>query len=142
LSNDERRRVTNPEDLWKLEVLKEISPAYQRNLWASFLVKDWNHYDKHVRTPWINDDIYFLGNRLGHTPSRNEVIRDMREKHLAERALLFYVMSHPEKTTLKNNLGYARSLSVGAFLETLEEVSGRKYLDKFGFDKFDVDLDN
>ena len=137
LGDDERRLVGNRSDLWKLEVLHEMSVRELDVLAQCFVPKDQINYNEHFRANWRRDWEYFLGQRVGHNPTHQEREEDLRRNHLEQRALLFHVMDSPDSILLQEGLPYQHRLEVEVFLGTIEEISGARYLEKFGFTRED-----
>jgi len=123
LSEDERRLAEDKkEDLWKLQILHEIHVRELEVLAGCFIVKDGRHYDENVRKGWEDTCEYFLGQRLGRSPTLAERDEYFAGNHLRDKELLFYVISYPDKVGMKDDLAYERKQILEAFLETVEEI--------------------
>ena len=137
--SESARKLVRPDDVWKVSLIDGLSPAYKRSLWGCFLVKDWKHYKMNARDPWKEQELYFLGEHLHHSPTRVEWRKDVRDTGLLSRSLLVYVLTCPDRVELRNNLGGSRKALVEEFLRTAQEVSGIRYSDFFGSDRFVVE---
>jgi hypothetical protein len=122
---------------WEKGLIDGMSPAFLKNLFRCFLPQDHSHYVENVRNGWKQDGMFFLGEKLRHEPSRVEWMHEARETHLCERALCHYVLVHPEKVSLKNNLDNSKRLLVEMFLEEADGAAaeagepGRGYAEHF-----------
>lgn len=80
------------------EIISEIdSLSYDKLLeYSNFYPQDLRHYII-IQKKWMQDEVYYLGIKLGHNPSSSEFEKDLQETKNAERFRAFYCLRYPEK---------------------------------------------
>lgn len=67
----------------------------------TYIVTDLGHY-MGLQIHWLEEEKYYLGIKLNHNPTNEEVIDAWVRHHNSERFRAFYVLRYPEKV-VKNS---------------------------------------
>lgn len=98
LSPPEIAIVNDPENLIYLARVKRLSEPelerYDRFIWKSPAIRK-----KYMREQkeWLNQERYFLGQKLGHFPGDDELAADFLQKNLGQYFRAYYTIKYPER---------------------------------------------
>lgn len=101
LTLEERAVIHNVSDFPLFNIIKGMSLEELRSFDA-FKPVDLKHYVE-CQKPWLNEEKYLIGRRLGHNRKvgEDELLKDFEHYHNGERFRVWYVLKHPGKVELE-----------------------------------------
>lgn len=92
LSEKERRAIPNPQDIPIIAVIDGMPRQMQELAYNAIAPPRDGSYNR-LQRKWIEDEIYYLGERLGRPSSTTELLEDMKEKGTYFRYRLYWAAS-------------------------------------------------
>lgn len=94
-----RLNQQDEEDRAILTALEQLPPSQRAQLEAS-RPKDLAHYMAAQR-PWVEDEIYFLGIALHHSPTDAEIAEHILQETHSQRFRIYYALRYPDRVALQ-----------------------------------------
>jgi len=80
------------------EIIQKIDslPADELCGYSNFYPQDLRHYLS-IQNKWLQDEIYYLGQKLNRQPLQKEIIEDLEKTNNAVRFRAFYCLKYSDK---------------------------------------------
>ncbi|MSS74889.1 hypothetical protein EXS73_01605 [Candidatus Pacearchaeota archaeon] len=130
LTPDHRRIITSPHELWQIGLIANIPDFHQKRIGLAMTMLQFKHYNE-FQLGWVHREKYFLGQRLGHEPTELELADDFMRTSIPQQYRLAYLLQHPEKVALRDNVRPYESRLVDDFLQLAEFIGGVCYRHQF-----------
>lgn len=90
--------ITDPENILYIARVKRLTPErlaeFDQYVWKNPATR--KKYMREQRE-WLNQERYFLGQKLGHFPDDGELAADFIEKNLGQYFRAYYTLKYPER---------------------------------------------
>jgi hypothetical protein len=128
----DKRAIHDASDLWKIALIHNTLQPCQDRLYSSLLYSPEaarRYFDEEKL--WIRDEFYYLGIRLGRTPTSNEKEQDFEKQRTHIRFRLFYALKWPGDMRVRCPLSADEMRITHAFFTRAGEISFQNYLRLF-----------
>ena len=118
----------NPENIWAISLVDNIPYDRQIRLGYAFEILP-KHFKEYMaeQASWVAIQKYFLGQKLGRSPTNTECLSDFETQHTATRARLTYVLLKPSCVCLRDDIDKKERDIACSFLQFSEQISGIHY---------------
>lgn len=125
--SDGERAVVQPQDLWKIALIKSLDTPTQDLIKTSLGPLHLPHYLAVQRKEWLAKELYLLGKRLGRPATMPDLLFDLEMNNNPARYRLCYALNFPLWTGLCTEHYIPRREVVDVFLALAEILHPCRY---------------